>query len=195
MGKIFIVMGKSASGKDHIYAKLIRKSALKLKPLVIYTTRPMRSGEKNGKEYYFTDVEHMNELRDAKKIIEERVYHTVHGDWYYFTADEGQLKENKSYMGIGTLESYVKLKEYFGEDRVVPIYIQVSDMNRLLRSIKRESKQASPEYKEVCRRFLADEEDFSEEKVENAGITERFSNDGKIIDCVKAITEYILARK
>lgn len=42
MGKIYYLMGKSASGKDHIYEHLIQETALDLKPFVLYTTRPIR---------------------------------------------------------------------------------------------------------------------------------------------------------
>ncbi len=46
MGKIYYLMGKSASGKDHIYEHLIQETAFDLKPLVLYTTRPIRSGSR-----------------------------------------------------------------------------------------------------------------------------------------------------
>ena len=111
MGRIYMIIGKSASGKDHIYPKLLEDKSLGLKPLVLYTTRPKRRGEENGREYYFTDKKHLEELREAGKIIEERVYPTVHGDWYYFTADEGQIESNKNYITIGTLESFMKMKQ------------------------------------------------------------------------------------
>ena len=55
MGKIFYIMGKSASGKDHIYARLAAHEGLGLKKLVLYTTRPIRAEEENGKQYYFVD--------------------------------------------------------------------------------------------------------------------------------------------
>ena len=55
MGKIFYIMGKSSSGKDSIYRMLEEDQELGLKRLVIYTTRPIRDGEKNGREYFFTD--------------------------------------------------------------------------------------------------------------------------------------------
>ena len=54
MGKIFYLMGKSASGKDSIYKRL-RSVYPELKSIVLYTTRPMRAGEQEGVEYYFID--------------------------------------------------------------------------------------------------------------------------------------------
>ena len=56
MGKIFYIMGKSASGKDTIYKELIEKMP-KFHSIVPYTTRPMREGEKDGVEYFFVDQE------------------------------------------------------------------------------------------------------------------------------------------
>ena len=191
MGKIFMLMGKSASGKDHIYKRLLGDGSLNLKPLTLYTTRPKRAGEENGREYFFVNKEQFDKLRAEGKIIEERVYPTIHGDWYYFTADEGQISGDENYLTIGTLQSFVKMKEYFGDGRVKPLYIESDAYLRLQRSIGREKKQKSPEYKEVCRRFLADESDFCEDKIKNAGVDIRFSNDADIKDCVKKLRDYI----
>lgn len=191
MGKIFYIMGKSASGKDHMYDLLLANTELKLRPLVLYTTRPIRSGEVDGQTYYFTDEQHLTELRQEGKIIEERCYQTIHGPWYYFTADEGQFEEEDDFLGIGTLESYANLRSYFGQDRIVPLYIEVEDGIRLKRAIGREEMQEEPKYKELCRRFLADCEDFSEEKILAQGITDRISNNGTLEECLQAVTAVI----
>ncbi len=84
--------------------------------------------------------------------------------------------EKQDYLGIGTLESYVKLKDYFGEQALVPLYVEVDDGLRLSRALERERGQKEPKYAEMCRRFLADCEDFSEENIAKAGIVRRFSN-------------------
>ena len=191
MGKIFYIMGKSASGKDKIYSILLADQELNLRKMVLYTTRPVREGEENGKQYFFTDDKKLEEFRKSGKLIESRSYHTVHGIWTYFTADDGQVKLNEAdYLGIGTLESYRQLKEYYGEENVLPIYIQVEDGERLRRALVREQKQEEPKYTEMCRRFLADQEDFSEENIVGAGIRIRFENDDLDI-CVKNISDYI----
>ena len=192
MGKIFYLMGKSAVGKDHIYRVLLEDGELRLRPLILYTTRPMRENEKNGREYYFTDENRLSVIRAEGRLIEERVYHTVHGDWYYFTADEGQIRlDEADYLGIGTLESLQALRAYFGEDLVVPLYIETEDGLRLERALKRERKQEQPKYAELCRRFLADCEDFSEEKLEAAGIRKRFFNNGDLEDCIREVREEV----
>ncbi|WP_418419116.1 guanylate kinase [Blautia sp.] len=191
MGKIFYIMGKSASGKDRIYSLLLGREELELKKMVLYTTRPIRAGEENGREYYFTDEEQLEKFRIGGKLIESRSYDTVHGVWTYFTADDGQIRsDGADYLGIGTLESYQKMREYYGADRVCPIYIQVEDGERLQRALLREKQQKNPKYAEMCRRFLADQEDFSEEKICESGIAIRFENDD-LDKCVEKIIKYI----
>lgn len=178
MGKIFFVCGKSCSGKDTLFKYLSNDSSLNLKTVVGYTTRPMRDGEENGREYFFVDEKRMLELKKSGRVIELRTYDTIHGKWHYFTVDDGQinLAEN-DYIYIGTLESYTGMVNYYGKNNIVPIYIQVETGVRLERAVKREKQQPSPKYTEMCRRFIADEEDFSEEKLAIAGIVKRYDND------------------
>ena len=177
MGKIFCVMGKSATGKDTIYQKLLSDSKLNLKKIIPYTTRPIREGEEAGREYHFCTEEDVTRLDAEGRIVELRAYDTVYGIWKYFTVDDGNIQlEKENYLLIGTLESYVKIRDYFGKDKVLPIYIEVEDGERLLRAISREKEQDVPKYEEMCRRFLADAKDFSEEKLKEAQIEKRFIN-------------------
>ena len=185
MSKIFYLMGKSASGKDTIYKK-VKERMPELKTIVIYTTRPIREGEKNGREYYFVDDKKLKEFQEAGKVIELREYNTVHGIWKYFTADDGQFDGDDNYLAIGTLESYVQLRDYFGQERLVPIYVEVEDGLRLERALARERMQATPKYEEMCRRFLADAADFSVENLKEAGITRKFTN-MDVDKCVQGI--------
>lgn len=191
MGSIFYLMGKSASGKDKIYSKLITNEELNLKKIILYTTRPLRAGEEDGVQYYFVSEEALEKFRESGKLIEERSYDTVHGIWTYFTADDGQIDlSSGNYLGIGTLESYCGMKDYYGEEHVVPLYIEVEDGERLRRALKREGKQEIPKYEEMCRRFLADQEDFSEENIRKAQIGKRFENTDLEI-CVGNLVNYI----
>ena len=176
MGKIYCVMGKSSSGKDTVYKKL-KEQYKEFRLIVPYTTRPIREGEKDGVEYYFVDPEQFRAMKEDGKVIESRSYNTKCGIWTYFTADDGQIDLSAAdYLLIGTLVSYQALREYFGEEAIVPVYLEVEDGLRLARALERERRQEKPKYAEMCRRFLADEEDFSEENLERAGITKRFQN-------------------
>ena len=194
MGRIFYIMGKSSSGKDTIYSRLLRDKEFGLKNVLLYTTRPVRQGEADGREYHFVDEERFRQFMDEGKVIEYRTYETVHGPWTYFTADDGQVDlKVRSYLAIGTLESYENMKRYFGEENVCPIYVEVEDGERLKRALAREELQEKPRYAELCRRFLADTEDFSEENLERAGIKRRFQN-VELESCMEEIREYIRSR-
>lgn len=191
MGKIFYIMGKSSSGKDTIYQKLLGEKEFDFHTLVPYTTRPMRSQEKNGVDYFFTDEDGLEKIRQEGRLIEQRSYHTVHGVWNYFTVDDGQLDlAQYDYLMVGTLESYRAVRRYYGEKALVPVLIELDDGVRLQRALDREKAQDEPKYAEMCRRFLSDMEDFSEEKIAAAQIDRRFEN--KVLEnCLEEIREYI----
>lgn len=191
MGKIFYIMGKSSSGKDTIYRKLLQDEEFDFRTMVPYTTRPMRSQEKNGVDYFFTDEAGLEEIRREGRLIELRSYHTVHGIWNYFTVDDGQIDlAHYHYLLIGTLESYLAMRRYFGTEALVPVLIDLDDGIRLQRALDREKAQDEPKYAEMCRRFLSDAEDFSEEKIEEAQINRRFENN-VLQDCLEEIRGYI----
>ena len=189
MPEIVFVMGKSASGKDTIYKQRVEDKSLKLNTVTMYTTRPRRDGETDGVEYNFVSDREACRMEQLGRIIELRAYNTVHGVWKYFTADDGQIDiaSGKKYIVIGTLEAYEGFCRYYGKEHLLPIYIEVDDGIRLQRALLREMNQANPKYTEMCRRVLADSEDFSEENIANAGIYKRFSNNGDIESCIQAV--------
>ena len=190
MGRIFYIMGKSSSGKDTIYKRLSARRP-DMKRIIPYTTRPVREGETDGVEYFFVDQKRLNDLMDEGRVIEVRSYDTKCGIWTYFTADDGQINlDRHDYLVIGTLVSYRALRDYFGSDKLVPIYMAVEDGLRLYRALQRERKEKVPKYAEMCRRFLADSEDFSEDNLRKAGIERRFEN-LDLDACLEEINRYI----
>ena len=191
MAKIFFVLGKSCSGKDTIFKKLKEDRKLNLNTVTGYTTRPMREGEINGVEYFFVNNEELEALKNQGNVIECRDYNTVYGVWSYFTVDDGQINlEKGNYLYIGTLESYEQMVRYYGKEVVVPIYVEVETGERLTRAVNRERQQENPKYTELCRRFLADEEDFCEENIKKAGIKKRYENNS-LERCIEEIVEDI----
>lgn len=191
MGKMVYLMGKSSSGKDTVYKRLLKAPSLHLKKVIPYTTRPIRIGERDGEEYFFTDDEGFYKLQAQGRVIEARTYHTYHGLWRYFTVDDGKIDlKNNNYIIIGTPESFVRTAEYFGRDKVIPVMLEVDDGIRLQRALDRERRQENPKYQELCRRYLADEEDFSEERMREAGIHIKFSNEN-LENCLLKIIDYL----
>ena len=164
--------------------------ALPLKPLVLYTTRPPRENEQDGREYFFISTQQLAEMQQQGMLIESRTYHTEAGDWTYCTAKHSADLSSGSYLAIGTLESYRALRDYYGAETVIPIYIEVEDGIRLERALRREQQQSAPNYAELCRRFLADAEDHSEAHLAAAGIERRFQNES-LDRCTAEITDYL----
>lgn len=197
MGRIFYIIGKSSTGKDSVMRALLRDRKLGLREIIQYTTRPIRDTEEEGREYHFIDEDTYRAFEKAGRIVEMRAYNTVHGLWRYMMADDGTVDlASGNYVAVGTVESYVKVRDYFGADNVVPICLYVETGERLRRALLRERKLAAPKYAELCRRFLADEQDFDEAHLEAAGLL----SDGKPVNgienrqfraCVRAVKELI----
>ena len=195
--KIIYLMGKSACGKDTIFKRL--KEELNIKSYIPYTTRPMREGESEGVEYFFLSDEEMKEYIDGKRedtVLEYRQYNVVDGIWTYATIYDEQFKTGEDLITIGTLESYVMLKKFFdksSKEDLIPVYIEVPNEIRRERAIERENMQKVPKFAEMERRFKADEIDFTEEKIEEAGIKKnnRFLN-MDLEKTVNSIKEYVL---
>ena len=184
MGKIFYIIGKSSTGKDTILARLLGDESLNLREIIQYTTRPMRAGETEGSTYHFITDEQADAFDAAGKLVELRAYNTVHGVWKYMMVDDGQVDLSaNNYAAVGTIASYARVAKYYGNDLVVPIYIEVETGERLQRALNRERTHEGPKYAEMCRRFLADEADFAPEKLEEAGLMQ----DGKIRNCFENI--------
>lgn len=191
MGKIICLMGKSSTGKDTIFNALLQDMRPELNRIVSYTTRPIRNGEEEGWGYHFVTEADFQRLEEEGRIIEQRIYHTCHGPWRYFTADDERLElEKGNYAMIGTLESYRQMQAYFGREVMIPVLIELDDGERLQRALDRERSQENPKYEEMCRRFLADGEDFSEDRIKEAGITKSFEN-RELKNTIEQIKSYL----
>ncbi len=182
MNHIYCIIGKSGTGKDTVLEEILSNQSLSINKLVPYTTRPMREGEIDGKNYHFVSKEKFIEMDNNGFVIEKRSYDTVQGEWIYFTA-VSDVNDYEDYIIITTQEAIPAFFKAFGEDRVHVIYLKIDDKLRLERCIARESQQDAPNYKEVCRRFIADEGDFDEEKISS------YKN-RTIIDTSKPLPEY-----
>lgn len=129
-----------------------------LQTVTLYTTRPKREDEREGVEYHFVTDEQMHIFERQGKVVELRTYNTVHGAWKYATIEDGQVNLAESdYLMIGTLESYGKLKKYYGAAYLVPVYIEVEDGERLNRALTRERQQEVPtlrgDVQKISRRY------------------------------------------
>ena len=116
----------------------------------------------------------------------------MQGKWHYCTIDDGRVNINKNnYLLIVTLEAYKNIEVYFGKENVIPLYIELDDGIRLERALKRERQEKSPNYNELCRRFLADSKDFSNEKLQLYNIKNSYINND-LFECINYIKKDIV---
>lgn len=189
-GRIFCIIGKSSSGKDTIWNTVKERFAdLGIEPIIMYTTRPRRTGEVDGVEYNFITEERLSQLEDEGKVVERRDYNTAYGVWCYAIIDDGQIKRDGTYIiKEETPVGYKRMAERFGSEHVRPLYIYVDDGVRLMRALSREIGQAKPRYDEMCRRYLSDKGDF--EEIDKDDSIPRFVNDN-LDKCSREILEYL----
>lgn len=188
--KLYCIMGKSGSGKDTILERLLHMRN-DLTPIITYTTRPMRSGEKNGKEYYFVTPQVFEKLKNNNSVIEYRKYNTTQGEWVYFMADDNQIdeKSDKKYIVINTIFGVRKLREKYGTN-VIPIHLWINDHDRLLRCFTRELA-GNENYVEMCRRFVTDSHDYAREMFIKFGMPENRIINDSIPRCLEELNKMI----
>lgn len=161
MGRIFCIIGKSASGKDVVCSMLLEQKK-NLKKIVGYTTRPAKSDEVDGVHYHFVNEEFIAEKEREGVLVEKSVSDTEGEPALYATIDDGSITfNNGSYLAIRDPAGAQKIKEYYGAKHVVIIHIVVDDGIRLMRALTREMTQPYPKYADVCSRYLDDERDFA----------------------------------
>ena len=180
MNRVFCLVGKSCSGKDTLYAHILERYP-ELVPVIPCTTRPRRPGEVEGQTYHFVTEERLRQYEEEGQVVEKREYHTTQGPWTYFTL---RFALDTDRLLITTLEGARALMDCYGPGHVRVVYLHVDDRTRLLRYIDRESRQARPDYAEVCRRFLADQTDFSEEQLAQFPRLHRIDTGAEMEECL-----------
>lgn len=158
---IFCLLGKSASGKDTILNQVIKNGIVE--NIISTTTRPMRSNERKGVSYHFITKDEFLKKIDNGDFLEVTQYKVaVDNDTWYYGIDNTKLDANKNYITILNPDGYRQIKAKIGSENVVGILVLADDKERLMRSLTRDINVNTLE---VCRRFLADYEDFK--NVEN----------------------------
>ena len=157
--KILVLVGCSASGKDTVMNWLVRE--FEVKPVISYTTRPIRDCEQDGREYHFVTEEEFERMKNNGEFVETRAYNTVNGNWYYGLPKNGiDLEDDNNYITIldfdGLLELEIWLRSIGQVDKLTSIYIDATEQNRLIRSLNREQNMTKRQVEEVIRRYYND---------------------------------------
>lgn len=180
MDKLFVILGKASSGKDTILKEVI-KDLYKTDIAISFTTRPIRDGEVEGREYNFISTNEFNELFEAGQIAEHTSYNVVGGDIWLYGLTRAELEKNKFVAVITNPEGLEQLKKIYG-DKVVSILIDANGKDRVFRYLNREENVSNLKVAECCRRFLADEKDFEGLEPNHLVI-----NNGDINDAIKQV--------
>ena len=154
--KLFVLVGKSCSGKTTILNEVLSK--LEIPVLMSYTTRPPRNGEIDGKEYKFVDMHTFDTDYKNEDILEYDVFRidSIRQSWVYYTKKSDLLLPQTSQIkvvsptGLAQLMSNKELK-----NNIVSIYIESSDKLRQKRYLTR---AISPD--NMNDRFERDERNF-----------------------------------
>lgn len=156
MKNLIVIMGKSGSGKDTIYKEILKQDKT-LNPVVLYTTRPIRPGEKDDVDYHFITKEKFNKMEKNNEFSASMHY----GRWYYGV--EKDIGDKDNYIIVATPDEVVQLKNNYKDDNInIFIYLINNDEElRIIKLFEREEKKENPDYKEIGRRLKTDRFDFS----------------------------------
>lgn len=173
--KLFLLVGKSASGKDTLMNMLL-SDFKEMKPLVSHTTRPMRTGEKDGETYHFVDDLTFEEMLNNDEFLETTSY-TIESEnkIYRYGLSKKEVMDTPYAMtivnpyGLNNL-----LTNKFIKDNIVSILITRNDKDRILAYMNRDE---NVNIKEMIDRYKRDEEDF-----ENVMTDYIIENDDAICD-------------
>lgn len=187
--KIFALLGYMGVGKDTIL-KQVLKDMDDVKPIISTTTRPMRKGETEGVEYYFIDDTEF--FRRGTDFVEQRIYHTkvkengVEKDatWRY-GIERAELEKDDYLIVIVDSIGYKELKNYVGNNKIVPIFISAPQEELKARALARGDLEA-----EVDRRLKDDYERFMDFRVRTV-YHEVKNGEGRLEEAIKEVENII----
>lgn len=185
MKKIIVLLGASATGKDTIAKHICKKYNIPI--AVSYTTRPMRSNETQGVEYYFISNGEMRKKFKNGEVIEHTSYYIQSEDVSYTYANVVEEFQKGDYiLTILNPHGLYQFEKSLYKDNLVSIMLDCDDRTRLIRSLNRDD---NVNVHEVLDRFRRDELDFIERRPKtdyeiNTGkpLEDVFNNIDKIIE-------------
>ena len=183
--KIFALLGYMGVGKDTIL-KQVLKDMDDVKPIISTTTRPMRKGETEGVEYYFIDDTEF--FRRGTDFVEQRIYHTKvkengvekEATWRY-GIERMELEKDDYLIVIVDSVGYKELKNYVGNNKIVPIFISAPQEELKARALARGDLEA-----EVDRRLKDDYERFMDFRVRTV-YHEVKNGEGRLEEAIKEV--------
>lgn len=181
--KIIAIVAPSGAGKDSLLKRIFSLPFNNFNKIIRSTTRPKRDKESLD-DYHFLKEEQWN----SRGWL---VSSSFNG-WNYGVA-MADLDPDKINIGVFTKNEIETLREVPQVFEYKVIYLKVSDKTRLARTLTREK---NPNCHEICRRFLADEEDFKDidKFIDHSYINETIEDQDVIINDIKKIAEEMMVK-
>jgi len=178
---ILVLMGPSATGKDTIQRILMNKG---FSPIVSTTTRPRRTKEIHGKDYFFVSDEEFEKLIAENKFVEYRTYNTVQDGkpavWKY--GSPAVDAANGNYVVVLDKQGADDYKKYYNERSVRCFTVLVKTSDEIRR--QRAEKRGSFDEQEWLRRLADDAKVFA-----NVDADLTVYNDEDVNDTAKTILD------
>ena len=149
---IYALIGRSGSGKSTLQNMI--SEHLNIPKVILTTTRPMRQGERQDIDYHFISQEEFELRLEQNRFVETTAYNS----WYYGT-DIQNIPNNNNCIVVANPLGYYQMLNKLKENNVTGIVIHSDDKMRMLNALNREKH---PDVRELCRRFLSDENTYSE---------------------------------
>lgn len=188
--KLFCLIAKSSVGKDTLFQEILRTNK-NIKPAISHCTRPMRSSEIEGREYYFVTNDIFNEMLVNEEFIEQRCYQVADGSTWKYGLSYKSINTEDNYICIVDWKGYCDLKRALGEEVTRGIYIVADIKERLNRSLSRESLKEEKQYLEIFRRFLDDDIKFSIDEISKECVVLKNNDEKDFKYCINYINDLI----
>ena len=158
--KVITITSPSSAGKDTILNEVVKINK-NITSITSMTSRPMREGEIQDKQYHFRSYEEMKTMINNNEFIEHKAYEVATGEEWLYGVHKDEIDKNKDETKIVIVDynGLKELREYCENNgiEIISYYIECNSRERLLRSLNREVNANADIVKEMCRRLLDDE--------------------------------------
>lgn len=153
---LWVVSGPSGSGKTTLCMKLLRKKNTGIVRSVSFTTRPIKKGEKNRRDYVFISKnEFLKKIKSGELLEWQRVFGNLYGTSKKLV--EGAFRKNKDVLLCIDVKGALEIKKRFSQ-RSIFIFVVAPSEKVLIQRTKmraREDKKEMQERLKAAKRELA----------------------------------------
>ena len=145
-GRLFVISASSGTGKTTLARELLRQDK-NLVQSISYTTRPARSNERNGEDYYFVTRKEFSEMREKKAFLEHA---NVFGNFYGTPRKEVEEHQRRGRNVLLLIDVQGAKKVKARKPDAVFIFLAPPSKEELRRRLK---KRGTESKKEIAKRL------------------------------------------